>query len=65
MLDIARNHWMCGYDIKAVFVDTGLEYSEIRKFVKTFDNVALRDSEQAKKLSEVMKSTLNSIAENL
>lgn len=26
-------------DIKAVFVDTGLEYPEIRDFVKTFDNV--------------------------
>lgn len=26
-------------DIKAVFIDTGLEYPEIRQFVKTFDNV--------------------------
>lgn len=26
-------------NIKAVFVDTGLEYPEIRKFIKTFDNV--------------------------
>ncbi len=26
-------------DIKAVFSDTGLEYPEIREFVKTFDNV--------------------------
>lgn len=26
-------------DIPSVFVDTGLEYPEIRKFVKTFDNV--------------------------
>ena len=26
-------------NVKAVFVDTGLEYPEIRKFVKTFDNV--------------------------
>ena len=26
-------------DIPAVFVDTGLEYPEIRQFVKTFDNV--------------------------
>lgn len=25
--------------MKAVFVDTGLEYPEIRDFVKTFDNV--------------------------
>lgn len=27
--------------IEAVFVDTGLEYPEIRKFVKTFDNVTI------------------------
>jgi len=26
-------------DVPAVFVDTGLEYPEIRSFVKTFDNV--------------------------
>jgi len=26
-------------DVPAVFVDTGLEYPEIRNFVKTFDNV--------------------------
>lgn len=26
-------------DVPAVFVDTGLEYPEIREFVKTFDNV--------------------------
>lgn len=28
-------------DVEAVFVDTGLEYPEIRKFVKTFDNVTI------------------------
>ena len=28
-------------DIEAVFVDTGLEYPEIRKFVRTFDNVTI------------------------
>ena len=28
-------------EIEAVFVDTGLEYPEIRKFVKTFDNVTI------------------------
>lgn len=39
LMHIGRNHWMCGYDIKGVFVDTGLEYPEIRQFVKTFDNV--------------------------
>ena len=38
LLDIVRNRM--GYkDIPAVFVDTGLEYPEIREFVKTFDNV--------------------------
>lgn len=41
LMHIGRNHWMCGYDIKAVFVDTGLEYPEIRQFVKTFDNVEI------------------------
>lgn len=28
-------------DVEAVFVDTGLEYPEIRQFVKTFDNVTI------------------------
>lgn len=28
-------------DIPAVFCDTGLEYPEIRKFVKTFDNIEI------------------------
>lgn len=28
-------------EIEAVFVDTGLEYPEIRKFVKTFENVTI------------------------
>lgn len=41
LLDVARNHWRCGYDVKAVFADTGLEYPEIRQFVKTFDNVEI------------------------
>ena len=36
LLDIARSVYP---DIKAVFVDTGLEYPEIRQFVKTFDNI--------------------------
>lgn len=36
LLDIARSMYP---DMKAVFVDTGLEYPEIREFVKTFDNV--------------------------
>lgn len=36
LLTIAREVYP---DIKAVFVDTGLEYPEIRDFVKTFENV--------------------------
>lgn len=36
LLDIARGMYP---DILAVFVDTGLEYPEIRQFVKTYDNV--------------------------
>ena len=36
LLHIAREMYP---NIKACFVDTGLEYPEIRKFVKTFDNV--------------------------
>lgn len=36
LLDIARRMYP---DIKAVFFDTGLEYPEIRQFVKKFDNV--------------------------
>lgn len=36
LLHIARRLFP---EIKAVFVDTGLEYPEIRNFVKSFDNV--------------------------
>lgn len=36
LLDIARKMYP---DMVAVFVDTGLEYPEIRNFVKTFENV--------------------------
>ena len=36
LLHIARQMYT---NLKAVFVDTGLEYPEIREFVKTFDNV--------------------------
>lgn len=38
LLDIARKLFP---DIEAVFVDTGLEYPEIKQFVKTFDNVTI------------------------
>lgn len=40
-------------DIEAVFVDTGLEYPEIRKFVKTFDNVTILHPEM--RFDEVIK----------
>jgi 3'-phosphoadenosine 5'-phosphosulfate sulfotransferase (PAPS reductase)/FAD synthetase len=36
LLHLAREIYK---DIEAVFVDTGLEYNQIRDFVKTFDNV--------------------------
>ena len=36
LLDIARKMYP---NMKAVYVDTGLEFPEIREFVKTFDNV--------------------------
>lgn len=36
LLDIIRNIYP---DVPAVFVDTGLEYPEIKDFVKTIDNV--------------------------
>lgn len=36
LLDLVRQDYP---DVKAMFVDTGLEYPEIRDFVKTFDNV--------------------------
>lgn len=36
LLDLVRKNYP---NIKAVFVDTGLEYPEIRNFVKTFENV--------------------------
>ena len=38
LLDLARRIYP---DIEAVFVDTGLEYPEIRDFVKTFNNVTI------------------------
>ena len=36
LLDIVRKDFP---NVKAVFIDTGLEYPEIRKFVRMFDNV--------------------------
>ena len=39
LLDIARSLYP---DIPAVFFDTGLEYPELKEFVKTIDNVEIR-----------------------
>lgn len=40
-------------NVPAVFVDTGLEYPEIREFVKTFDNVVwLKPKENFRKVIE-------------
>lgn len=50
LLDLARRIYP---DIPAVFVDTGLEYPEIREFVKTVDNVTwLRPEMNFKKVIE-------------
>lgn len=50
LLDIVRRMFP---DVPAVFVDTGLEYPEIREFVKTFDNVVwLKPSMQFKNVIE-------------
>lgn len=38
LLDLARR---INPDIEAVFVDTGLEYPEIKTFIKSFDNVTI------------------------
>ncbi len=38
LLDIVRSMYP---EVPAVFVDTGLEYPEIREFVKTFDNIEI------------------------
>ena len=40
-------------DVEAVFVNTGLEYPEIQKFVKTFDNVTIL--RPAMRFDEVIK----------
>jgi 3'-phosphoadenosine 5'-phosphosulfate sulfotransferase (PAPS reductase)/FAD synthetase len=50
LLHIARE---CFPDIEAVFVDTGLEYPEIRQFVKQHDNVTILRPEM--RFDEVIK----------
>ena len=50
LLDLARRIYP---DIEAVFVDTGLEYPELREFVKTIDNVTwLKPSMKFRKVIE-------------
>jgi 3'-phosphoadenosine 5'-phosphosulfate sulfotransferase (PAPS reductase)/FAD synthetase len=50
LLDLARRIYP---DIEAVFIDTGLEYPEIREFVKSIDNVTyLRPKMQFKEVIE-------------
>lgn len=50
LLDIARRLYP---DILAVFLDTGLEYPEVRDFVKTYDNVEwLRPKKNFKQVIE-------------
>lgn len=39
LLDLVRKE--LGKDIPAVFVDTGLEYPELKEFIKTFDNLII------------------------
>jgi len=50
LLDLVRKQFS---DIEAVFVDTGLEYPEIRNFVKTFDNITILRPKQ--RFDEVIK----------
>ena len=50
LLHLAREVYS---DIEAVFVNTGLEYPEIQKFVKTFDNVTILRPEM--RFDEVIK----------
>lgn len=50
LLDLVRGIYP---DIEAVFIDTGLEYPEVREFVKTFDNVTILRPEM--RFDEVIK----------
>ena len=45
LLHLVRNHLYD--DIPAVFVDTGLEYPELKEFVKTFDYVTILKSKKS------------------
>lgn len=58
LLDLARRIYP---DIEAVFVDTGLEYPELREFVKTIDNVTwLKPSMNFRKVIETYGYPLGS-----
>lgn len=50
LLDLVRSEYP---DVEAVFVNTGLEYLEIQKFVKSFDNVTILRPEM--RFDEVIK----------
>lgn len=38
LLDIVRKMYP---EVEAVYIDTGLEYPEVRQFVKTFENITI------------------------
>ena len=61
LLDLARRVYP---DIEAVFVDTGLEYPEIRKFVKTKENVTwLYPIKYDRKKRKYIKTSFKSVIE--
>lgn len=61
LLDLARR---CYPDIEAVFCDTGLEYPEIRDFVKTKENVTwLHPVKYDKKKREWVRTNFRSVVE--
>lgn len=63
LLDLTRRIYP---DVEAVFVDTGLEYPEIREFVKTFDNVTwLRPEKYNKQKKEWERYTFKKVIEDI
>ena len=62
LLDLARRIYP---DIEAVFVDTGLEYPEIREFVKTFENVTwLYPTKYDRKKKEWIRTNFKEVIEH-
>jgi 3'-phosphoadenosine 5'-phosphosulfate sulfotransferase (PAPS reductase)/FAD synthetase len=52
------------HDVPAVYVDTGLEYPELREFVKTFDNVQwLKPEKYNRKLKTYERMTFKEVLE--